>query len=392
MDAVIDAIVAVPTGRSIDPDSDQIGSPCTRTGGWRPSPGRRRPTARVVDAGAPMRSWPAAARCRGGGGRPHPGPGAPRLRWRWSPWTWPTWPRWPPAPAASRSAWAASTAWSTTPASWACRGPLTVDGFERQLAVNHLGHFALTGRLLPCLLAAPQPRVVTVTSETARFGRIDFDDLQGSGATGPGGPTPRPSWPTCSSPWSWTGALGRPGRPCAAWRLTPATPPPASRASPERRLGAPAPASGPGPTAASPRTPPPGPGPPCGRPPTRQAAGGTLYGPSGLLGGPAVLDPWPAAAADHETARRLWEASEPSPGSPFASDPRLVGERSAASPGAAPSPGRRPRAAGRPHAPTSPGPRSGASPRSGARRPQRRTATASPRGAPTSWPGERPAP
>ncbi len=43
---------------------------------------------------------------------------------------------------------------------------LTVDGFERQFGVNHLGHFALTGRLLPCLLASPQPRVVTVTSET----------------------------------------------------------------------------------------------------------------------------------------------------------------------------------------------------------------------------------
>ncbi|HET7277614.1 MAG TPA: oxidoreductase [Dermatophilaceae bacterium] len=40
----------------------------------------------------------------------------------------------------------------------------TVDGFELQFGTNHLGHFALTGRLLPALLAAPKPRVTTVAS------------------------------------------------------------------------------------------------------------------------------------------------------------------------------------------------------------------------------------
>ncbi len=40
----------------------------------------------------------------------------------------------------------------------------TADGFELQLGTNHLGHFALTGRLLPSLLKAPAPRVVTVSS------------------------------------------------------------------------------------------------------------------------------------------------------------------------------------------------------------------------------------
>ena len=54
----------------------------------------------------------------------------------------------------------------------------TVDGFESQLGTNHLGHFALTGRLLPALLAAPAPRVVTVSSGAHRLGRMDFDDLQ----------------------------------------------------------------------------------------------------------------------------------------------------------------------------------------------------------------------
>lgn len=55
----------------------------------------------------------------------------------------------------------------------------TVDGFELQLATNHLGHFALTGLLLPQLLAAPAGRVVSTSSSAHRAGTIDFDDLMG---------------------------------------------------------------------------------------------------------------------------------------------------------------------------------------------------------------------
>jgi NAD(P)-dependent dehydrogenase (short-subunit alcohol dehydrogenase family) len=54
----------------------------------------------------------------------------------------------------------------------------TVDGFEVQLATNHLGHVALSGLLLPVLLAAPAPRVVTTSSVAHRMGRIRWDDLQ----------------------------------------------------------------------------------------------------------------------------------------------------------------------------------------------------------------------
>jgi NAD(P)-dependent dehydrogenase (short-subunit alcohol dehydrogenase family) len=54
----------------------------------------------------------------------------------------------------------------------------TVDGFELQLATNHLGHFALTGLLLGKLLATPHARVVTVSSTAHKMGKIDFDDLQ----------------------------------------------------------------------------------------------------------------------------------------------------------------------------------------------------------------------
>lgn len=72
---------------------------------------------------------------------------------------------------------------------------LTKDGFELQFGCNHLGHFALTGLLLPLLTDAggagpdrPHPRqhrpedgarIVTVTSLAARSGRIDFDNLDG---------------------------------------------------------------------------------------------------------------------------------------------------------------------------------------------------------------------
>ncbi|MGR6966842.1 oxidoreductase [Geodermatophilus sp. URMC 61] len=54
----------------------------------------------------------------------------------------------------------------------------TADGFEVQLGVNHLGHWALTAHLLPALLRAPAARVVTVTSTARhRARRLDPADL-----------------------------------------------------------------------------------------------------------------------------------------------------------------------------------------------------------------------
>lgn len=53
----------------------------------------------------------------------------------------------------------------------------TAEGFEMQLGVNHLGHFVLTRRLLPALLAAPAARVVSVTSFARLTGRpVDPDN------------------------------------------------------------------------------------------------------------------------------------------------------------------------------------------------------------------------
>lgn len=62
---------------------------------------------------------------------------------------------------------------------------LTKDGFELQFGTNHLGHFALTGRLMPSLLmsapegaTSPLARIVTVSSIAHRGGSMDFDNLQ----------------------------------------------------------------------------------------------------------------------------------------------------------------------------------------------------------------------
>ncbi|MDJ0344625.1 oxidoreductase [Streptomyces sp. H10-C2] len=53
----------------------------------------------------------------------------------------------------------------------------TADGFETQFGVNHLGHFALTGLLLPKLLATPGARVVSVSSGMHAIANVDLGDL-----------------------------------------------------------------------------------------------------------------------------------------------------------------------------------------------------------------------
>ncbi|MGH9043195.1 MAG: oxidoreductase [Acidimicrobiia bacterium] len=53
----------------------------------------------------------------------------------------------------------------------------TEDGFEMQLGVNHLGHFALTAQLAPLVLSTPGSRIVSMASVGHRFAQFRADDL-----------------------------------------------------------------------------------------------------------------------------------------------------------------------------------------------------------------------
>ena len=59
----------------------------------------------------------------------------------------------------------------------ACPFSKTEDGFEIQMGVNHLGHFALTGHLLPLMKKTKGSRIVATSSIAHRQGDIDFEDL-----------------------------------------------------------------------------------------------------------------------------------------------------------------------------------------------------------------------
>lgn len=58
------------------------------------------------------------------------------------------------------------------------RRELTVDGFESQFGTNHLGHFALTGLLMPVIRKTSGARVVNVSSNLHKNGVMNFDDPQ----------------------------------------------------------------------------------------------------------------------------------------------------------------------------------------------------------------------
>jgi len=62
----------------------------------------------------------------------------------------------------------------------------TADGFELQIATNHLGHFALTGLLLDRVVTTERSRIVTVSSHMHRAGRLRLDDVAGT--------APRNTW------------------------------------------------------------------------------------------------------------------------------------------------------------------------------------------------------
>lgn len=55
---------------------------------------------------------------------------------------------------------------------------LTVDGFESQFGVNHLGHFALTAKLFSIIKDTPSARIVNISSLAHKSGTMDFYNLQ----------------------------------------------------------------------------------------------------------------------------------------------------------------------------------------------------------------------
>jgi NAD(P)-dependent dehydrogenase (short-subunit alcohol dehydrogenase family) len=59
----------------------------------------------------------------------------------------------------------------------ACPFEKTKDGFEIQMGTNHLGHFALTGLLMPMIESTKNARIVSTSSIGHRLGNIDFDDI-----------------------------------------------------------------------------------------------------------------------------------------------------------------------------------------------------------------------
>ena len=53
----------------------------------------------------------------------------------------------------------------------------TEDGFELQFGINHLGHFALIGHLMPLLDSTKGARLVVLSSMAHKVGKLDFEDL-----------------------------------------------------------------------------------------------------------------------------------------------------------------------------------------------------------------------
>ena len=183
----------------------------------------------------------------------------------------------------------------------------TVDGFESQFGVNHLGHFALTSRLLGKLQGTPGSRVVTVSSSGHKFGSIDFEDVQAKQSYSRLGRYAMSKLANLLFTYELQRRLEARASQTAALACHPGgSPTELSRHVPEPILFV---------TNALTHfiTHPP----PEGALPTLRAAtdpdavGGQYYGPGGLfeMAGPPVLVESIPASHDLETARRLWDLS-----------------------------------------------------------------------------------
>lgn len=173
---------------------------------------------------------------------------------------------------------------------------LTEDGFERQMGTNHLGHFALTGFLLPALKKSMAPRVVNVSSMGAYVGRVDASDLACDRSYSPF----RAYTASKLANILFTQELAR----RAPWLLTVAAHPGVTQTNLAQhdafsRFGmkfvAQAPARGALPSLFA---------------ATGDVASGEYVGPRFLLQGAPTLVRLPRAGRDEANARALWDASE----------------------------------------------------------------------------------
>ncbi len=181
----------------------------------------------------------------------------------------------------------------------------TAEGFELQFGTNHLGHFALTGLVLPSLLPVPGSRVVTVSSNGHKVGRIHFDDLQWEHRYRRMGAYAQSKLANLLFTYELQRRLAAAGAPTIAVAAHPGTSDtalvrhmPAWQQLGTRLAPSQGPAMGALPTVRAATDP--------------AAAGGDYFGPAGFaeLTGPPRLVRSSARSRDEEAQRRLWAISE----------------------------------------------------------------------------------
>jgi len=181
----------------------------------------------------------------------------------------------------------------------------TIDGFELQFGTNHLGHFALTGRLLSLLLQTANSRIITVSSVMHRYGPLHFDNLHAEKSYSP---TKAYGYSKLAN-LLFMRELHRRCRQSSSSTLSSAAHPGSTRTNLQQykpsfrwMMSLPFMAQGP----------------PAGALPTlyaataRNVAGGDYYGPQGWfeMTGPPATASMSKHAYDEEASQRLWKLSE----------------------------------------------------------------------------------
>jgi NAD(P)-dependent dehydrogenase (short-subunit alcohol dehydrogenase family) len=103
---------------------------------------------------------------------------------------------------------------------------LSEDGFESQLAANYLGHFALTGLLLPLIIKTPNARIVSLSSLAHKWSGIRFHDLNATRRYDKRLAYGQSKLACLMFAYELQRRLTRLAAPRCRWRRTPGSPPP----------------------------------------------------------------------------------------------------------------------------------------------------------------------